>query len=306
MAKLVSAIVALSCAFGAHAAELGTYPTLNLAKVAGVDGSNNVGLAVVSALPCSAPSPNNTSPAIFFNPLTNALNCSAQIGIDNTVLSIGALGALAFPDGSRWTNAGLSAFGATFNALTVSTTGGLPASLFCFTQASTGSCQTQFGFAINGNFNSVFLQFNLAGNGSQSNSLCLNWLGTNQCRQTWSANGSEVISGTITTGANGDVNHTALVFSSCGTTCGFWTNAANQLGLGINGGTVWNATTTALTMSKPLGLSGYTVSTLPGSPSVGWTAYVTDATVCTYGGALTGGSTTYCKVQYNGSAWVGG
>jgi hypothetical protein len=55
----------------------------------------------------------------------------------------------------------------------------------------------------------------------------------------------------------------------------------------------------------PIGLPGYTVSTLPSAPT-GAMAYVTDATSCTYGGSLTGGGSTFCKVVYSGSAWLGG
>jgi hypothetical protein len=60
-----------------------------------------------------------------------------------------------------------------------------------------------------------------------------------------------------------------------------------------------------INLQAPAKLQGYTVSTLP-SGSIGEVAYVTDATSCSYGGSLTGGGSTYCKVQYNGSSWVGG
>jgi hypothetical protein len=57
----------------------------------------------------------------------------------------------------------------------------------------------------------------------------------------------------------------------------------------------------------PAGITSptYTVSTLP-SGYKGARAYVTDATSCTFLGSLTGGSSTFCPVIYNGSAWVGG
>jgi hypothetical protein len=51
---------------------------------------------------------------------------------------------------------------------------------------------------------------------------------------------------------------------------------------------------------------GFTVSTLPASPTTGSIAYVTDAVACTFLATLTGGGTTYCPVTYNGTAWVGG
>lgn len=53
----------------------------------------------------------------------------------------------------------------------------------------------------------------------------------------------------------------------------------------------------------------YTVSTLPAtSPGAvaGSRATVTDATACTFLGALTGGGAVFCPVVYNGTAWVGG
>ena len=65
-----------------------------------------------------------------------------------------------------------------------------------------------------------------------------------------------------------------------------------------------------LTLAKPIVLQGYTVSTLPSSAGqgkvIGARAYVTDATSCTYMGALTGGGSTYCPVTFTGSAWVAG
>jgi hypothetical protein len=68
------------------------------------------------------------------------------------------------------------------------------------------------------------------------------------------------------------------------------------------------STTAAFTGS--LNTGGYTVSGLATaftSPTVGMRAYVTDATACgTFMGTLTGGGSTYCPVNYNGSAWVQG
>lgn len=52
---------------------------------------------------------------------------------------------------------------------------------------------------------------------------------------------------------------------------------------------------------------GFTVSTLPASPTTGSRAYVTDqlTTCAVAGAALTGGGSAVCPVFYNGSAWVG-
>jgi hypothetical protein len=51
---------------------------------------------------------------------------------------------------------------------------------------------------------------------------------------------------------------------------------------------------------------GYTVATLPTGVSTGARAHVTDATSCTFMGALTGGGSTKCPVFYNGTSWVAG
>jgi len=50
--------------------------------------------------------------------------------------------------------------------------------------------------------------------------------------------------------------------------------------------------------------SGYTVATLPASPETGDRAFVTDATVPSYLGTLTGGGAVVCPVFYNGLAWI--
>ncbi|MDE2102987.1 MAG: hypothetical protein KGL39_37430 [Patescibacteria group bacterium] len=50
---------------------------------------------------------------------------------------------------------------------------------------------------------------------------------------------------------------------------------------------------------------GYTVGTLP-SGVIGMHAYVTDATSCTFLGALTGGGSTVCPVFFDGTSWKGG
>lgn len=51
-----------------------------------------------------------------------------------------------------------------------------------------------------------------------------------------------------------------------------------------------------------------TVSQLPAAAAgnVGFRAFVTDATACTFGGAITGGGSTKCPVYSTGAAWVGG
>ena len=59
-----------------------------------------------------------------------------------------------------------------------------------------------------------------------------------------------------------------------------------------------------LATGNPLVIStGYTVANLP-TGVVGMRAYVTDAVLPTYLGALTGGGAVKCPVFYNGTAWV--
>lgn len=59
-----------------------------------------------------------------------------------------------------------------------------------------------------------------------------------------------------------------------------------------------------LSVTGTIKTQGYTVSTLPAG-TVGARSYVTDATVCSLNGTLTGSGTTFCPVIYNGTAWVG-
>jgi Major tropism determinant N-terminal domain len=52
----------------------------------------------------------------------------------------------------------------------------------------------------------------------------------------------------------------------------------------------------------PINGNVYTVGTLP-TGVTGMRAFVSDALTPTFLGALTGGSSTFCPVFYNGSAW---
>jgi hypothetical protein len=51
-------------------------------------------------------------------------------------------------------------------------------------------------------------------------------------------------------------------------------------------------------------LKGYTVATLPASPTQGDTAFVTDATSPTYLATVVGGGSVVAPVFYNGTNWV--
>jgi hypothetical protein len=80
--------------------------------------------------------------------------------------------------------------------------------------------------------------------------------------------------------------------------------------LQINSGTGMGASgslnLTNLTATGTIKLGGFTVSTLPGSPTTGMQAYVTDAVACTFLATVTGGGSAFCPVVWNGSAWQGG
>ena len=55
----------------------------------------------------------------------------------------------------------------------------------------------------------------------------------------------------------------------------------------------------------PQNLNGYTVATLPSSPSLGQMAYVTDGTSgLAWGATATGGHSTYYVVGWNGANWT--
>lgn len=90
------------------------------------------------------------------------------------------------------------------------------------------------------------------------------------------------------------------------------TIAAPSNGLIVSGsvGIGTNSPTTGATLDVrgPIKLMGYIVSTLPSgaNASIGMQAYVTDAVACTFLATLTGGSSTFCPVIYNGTAWIGG
>ena len=94
------------------------------------------------------------------------------------------------------------------------------------------------------------------------------------------------------------------------------TDFVNSQGGGATGGFQWyqwNGTTSTetaaldgvgnLSAAATVNTGGYTVATLP-TGKTGARAYVTDAVTCAYPASLTGGSSTFCPVIYNGSAWV--
>lgn len=77
-------------------------------------------------------------------------------------------------------------------------------------------------------------------------------------------------------------------------------DSTGNMGVGLTA----NANT-KIDANGPIRAKGYTVATLP-TGVVGARAYVTDATLPTFLGALVGGGAVTCPVFYNGTAWVAG
>lgn len=313
MKKLFTLIIFMILA-PLHAAELGTYPTLNLSKLAGVDSGSNVGLALVASLPCSASIAN---PALYYNGLSGLIGCSTQVAINDTTISVLPGGTLNFADGGFSNQSAFQitvpttitvatiGFGATQETgLTVlSQSNGFALSLANLPTFGTGTKGSLIKLSAGASNDPASIDYTW--NGSFQNTVCVSWGGV--CKFSM-LEGGGFSTGSGTLSGAGSIFGPALTFSNCGNRCGFYAPAANQLGIVAAGGDILDYGITSagnLTINIPLGLPGYTVATLPTGVK-GQIAFVTDATACTYGGALTGSSTNYCKVQYNGSAWVGG
>ena len=113
-----------------------------------------------------------------------------------------------------------------------------------------------------------------------------------------------VVAGTSNT-AGGDLTITGSqsTGSGVGGSIIFQTAAANSGG----GATVQNTLANAMVIDsvKTVRLgTGYTVATLPAAGTAGRRTYVTDATLPTFLGTLTGGGAVVCPVFDNGTAWV--
>lgn len=106
----------------------------------------------------------------------------------------------------------------------------------------------------------------------------------------------------------GTVSSSALgsqyIFTCCAIGSGTLTSVLTMspdVGWQFNGGTVLNN-------NRLLQLRVFTVATLPAAPGDGFTAYVSDATVTTFGLATVGGGTNHVPVYYNSAtaAWMTG
>ena len=113
-----------------------------------------------------------------------------------------------------------------------------------------------------------------------------------------------VVAGTSNTaGANFTIR------GSQGTGTGAGGNIIFQVAPVGTAGTAQNALATALTVynTKTVAVGvAFTVATLPAAGTQGRRAWVTDAVLPTFLGALTGGGAVVCPVFDNGTAWVSG
>lgn len=116
----------------------------------------------------------------------------------------------------------------------------------------------------------------------------------------------------VVTGTTNTAGANLTIKGSKGTGTGVGGSILLQVAPAGSTGTAQNSLVTAITVDSnlkstfagPMVRKGYTVAALPASPGTGAMAYVTDATTCTFLGALTGGGALYCPVGYNGSAWI--
>lgn len=112
------------------------------------------------------------------------------------------------------------------------------------------------------------------------------------------------------TAATFQIGSTSFVLPSTGSLV--WGNAVS--GFGTNDLLVTRVTTGVAKIASNGASAGAivtdpkTVTNLPAAATAGAgaRAFVTDATACTFGGAITGGGSTPCPVYSTGSAWLGG
>ena len=137
--------------------------------------------------------------------------------------------------------------------------------------------------------------------------------------------GAANTTGTITIGSTNGTGTLALGLSTATQTTNIQagaTTSSNTKTINFGTGGLSGSTTT-ITIGATAGTStttlngstiatgtiqtqGYTVATLPAAGTVGRRAHVTDATLPTFLGTLTGGGTVKCPVFDNGTAWVAG
>lgn len=97
-----------------------------------------------------------------------------------------------------------------------------------------------------------------------------------------------------------------IVPNRASTSTGFGAQAAGNISAIVAGAEIGRFTSAGIAViSGVLTLANYTVSTLPSSPGVGSTAFVTDATATTFAAAPTGGGSNKVPVYYDGAWKIG-
>lgn len=137
-------------------------------------------------------------------------------------------------------------------------------------------------------------------------------VGGNAAFQFGSANAASPIAQTVQSqgsrsGTDTNVGGSNLtVTSGNGTGTGTLSSLILQSPIAVGSGTGAQTQTTGLTIKGGTAvLSGYTVATLPASPTTGAMAYVSDAVACTFLATVTGGGSAFCPVVWTGAAWQG-
>ena len=113
----------------------------------------------------------------------------------------------------------------------------------------------------------------------------------------------------VIAGTSNTAGQNLTVRGSQGTGTGVGGNIIFQVARAGTAGTAQNALATALTVynTKTVAVGvAFTVATLPAAGTQGRRAWVTDAVLPTFLGALTGGGAVVCPVFDNGTAWVSG
>ena len=108
--------------------------------------------------------------------------------------------------------------------------------------------------------------------------------------------------------SGGGLDSSILLWNTQNSFISFGTNNVGRMRIHASGGVSIGNTTdpgaTNLSATGTIRTGGYTVATLPAAGVAGRRAYVTDATLPTYLGALVGGGAVVCPVFDNGTAWV--
>jgi hypothetical protein len=141
------------------------------------------------------------------------------------------------------------------------------------------------------NFNCAFGVSTLFAVTTGDSNIGIGWNAGNTGTNNLTTGSSNILIGTSTSVA-GSANTNSIVLGT------------SAVGLGSNTTVIGNSSTTRTKVFGTVETTGYTVATLPAAGTAGRRAFVTDATLPTYLGALVGGGAITCPVFDNGVAWV--